>query len=133
MQKGSNDEYCKLSADSYIFESWLQRHFALLHYFTPDRKGLSKRTNIQIRLTYLSDYVFCYRGFADLWDDFCLANIHQQYFFYEYRLTVWLPLLWYAVVRSKLSIEGSRCFANGTVWICMIMLVLSLIISSESN
>lgn len=58
MQKGSNDEYCKLSADSYIFESWLQQHFALSHYFTPDRKGLSKRTNIQIRLTYLSDYVF---------------------------------------------------------------------------
>ncbi|XP_031770834.1 uncharacterized protein LOC116413889, partial [Apis florea] len=36
----------------------LQRHFALSHYFTPNRKGLPKRTNIQIRLIYLSDYVF---------------------------------------------------------------------------
>lgn len=58
MQKGPNDEYCKLSADSYIFESWLQRYFALSHYFTSNRKGLPKRTNIQIRLIYLSDYVF---------------------------------------------------------------------------
>lgn len=132
MQKGSNDEYCKLSADSYIFESWLQRHFALLHYFTPDRKGLSKRTNIQIRLTYLSDYVFFVIEDSPIYEMTFVLQIFISNIF-SMNTDLQFDCLYYDMVRSKLSIEGSRCFANGTVWICMIMLVLSLIISSESN
>lgn len=111
MQKGSNDEYCKLSADSYIFESWLQWHFALSHYFTPNRKGLPKRTNIQIRLIYLSDYVFFVssriRRFMR-WLSSCKYSSAVLFFLWIQTYNLIASMIY--CCDSKLPIEG--CFAN---------------------